>query len=480
VSDLISTAAQCRALDRQLIDAGLPGIALMELASRGVADLVRDRLAAEARRGVAVLCGPGQNGGDGYGAARWLALYGFPVHCVPLADDTSGDAAYERAAARAQGIPERASVGDVGLVVDALFGTGLTRPIEGRAAQLIDEVSRRGLPVCAVDLPSGLLADSGRQPGPVLRARCTATFGRLKPAFFTPGGTLAGEVRVVDIGVAREGHSIARRTDAAELAARWPRRGTHAYKQSSGHLAVVAGSVAMAGAAVLTTAGAIAAGAGLVTLFVPADALSRLSGLSPTVMVRPMALPDAMEASAGFDALAIGPGIGGGAPLSKAAREQLASVVAREQPMVVDADALLPGVDYGPCCVLTPHPGEAGRLLGRGSRDIQEDRFAAVQELPATTLLKGRHTLIRGPERIAVNPTGAPTLATAGAGDVLTGVVGALLARGMSPFDAAQAAAFVHGRAGELLQAERAEGWSAVDIAQRVPVAIQELLDVPA
>lgn len=480
---LISTAAQCRDLDAQAIGAwGLPGIALMETASRGLAESIRTHHAEAAARGVLVVCGGGNNGGDGFAAARWLHLWGFPVQVLALNDEASGDAAVMREAARRLGIPEVDDLQpEAGLLVDAVFGTGLAREVTGRYAEVLQAMDVHPAPVVAVDLPSGLHADRGGTLGPVPRAVRTVTFGRLKPAFFTPAADLAGEVELIDIGIARTGRSIARLSSASELAACWPSRAPTSHKGSHGHLAVVAGSLEMAGAAVLCCLGASRAGAGLVTLFVHPDAASRLWGLPANVMVRLQEPAAALDAAADFDAVAVGPGLGGGHPLDAATLEALDRAIRRGQPLVLDADALVPGLPAGERVLRTPHPGEAARLLGCTTAEVLADRFGRVRELPGTVLLKGRHTLIHDPrEGLVVNPTGAPSLATAGSGDVLTGIAGALLARGRSPFDAARLAAWVHGRAGELLQEQAPDGHLSPDIAARVPHAIAELLDAPA
>lgn len=480
---LISTAAQCRALDAATIeDIGVPGIALMEIASRGVADIVREHHRPGADQGVVVVCGSGNNGGDGYGAARWLHLWGFPVRIVRVGGEPSGDAAIMRAAAIRLGIPELDALpAEGGILLDAVFGTGLAREVTGRHATILRGMAAHPAPVVAVDLPSGLHADTGARLGPVPRAIRTVTFGRLKPAFFTPGSDLAGEVHLIDIGVAARGEAIAEVSEVHGLRSRWPHRAAGSHKGTHGHLAVVAGSVEMAGAAILTCLGACRAGAGLITLFIVPEALSRLSRLPANVMVRPLPPADALRESAAFDAVAIGPGLGGGRPLEPTVVEALHAAIVRDQPIVLDADALIPGLPAGRRVLRTPHPGELGRLLDRSASAIQADRFGSVAELPGTVLLKGRHTLIHdGHGRIAVNPTGSPVLATAGSGDVLTGIIGALLARGATPFDAGRLAAWVHGRAGELLGLRGPDGHIAPDLAETVPLAIAELLDVPA
>lgn len=465
----VSTAAQCRQLDAEAIARGLPGIALMETASRAVAVAAHERF--DAHR-ILVLCGGGNNGGDGYAAARWLQLWGHDVRLRSLSESSVGDAGVMRAAAVAHGIPEATPDFAPDLVIDAVFGTGLTRPIQGRAREALEHAAELGVPVLAVDLPSGLHADTGAVLGTILPAAHTVTFGRLKPAFFTPGRSYAGTVECIDIGLHPTDHTTARLVQASQLRA--PSRPALAHKNRLGHLAIIAGSQQMAGAAALCCLGALGVSPGLVTLFAPARALSRLAALPPEVMVREMPVPEAVQAAAAYDAVAVGPGIGGGEPLPPATVQALEALQRSEQAVVVDADALLPLDAVGPNVVRTPHPGEAGRLLGCSTAQVQADRFAAIASLPGVSVLKGPYSLVRSRE-LWISPWCTPVLATAGSGDVLTGVIGGLLARGMPAAEAARLGVFVHGRAGALLEEQRRDGWRASDIAAMVPSAMAEL-----
>ncbi len=474
----ISGAADSRALDAAVIDGlGVPGIALMEVASQGVARVIREHYATEARRGVLIVCGGGNNGGDGYGCARWLARDGFDIAVWPLSDASSGDAGTMRAAAEKAGVRFVRGLDDLdgppGVLVDAVFGTGLSRPVEGRLATVLSDLKKLGgARTVAVDIPSGLHADTGAVMGPVCAADHTVTFGRHKPAFFTPGAVYCGAVECIDIGVHATDHATAWLTEPSDLT--WPERPERTYKTRLGHLAVVAGSPEMAGAAVLTCLGAVRSGVGLVTLFTPSDALTRLQHLPASVMVRPMPIVDALREARSFDAVAVGPGLGGGDAVDSDVLDGLRALWTADRPAVFDADALHDFGTAGPHVVATPHPGEAGRLLGQTAADVQADRFGCAERLSerCTVVLKGRHSLVAQNTRVFVNPTGAPTLATAGSGDVLTGVIGGLLARGLDALDAARTGVWVHGRAGELLHAERAEGWIADDIAAAIPRAV--------
>jgi hydroxyethylthiazole kinase-like uncharacterized protein yjeF len=482
-------ADEVRELDRRAIEVlGIPGAALMETAGHAVAEAARRRFGREAAAGVAVVCGPGNNGGDGYVAARWLRGWGVPVHTWSLAPKSSGDAAVHRRAALAAGVPEQDGLGRCGLIIDAMFGTGLQRPLVGLYEEAVVRMDAHPAPVLAVDLPSGIHSDTGAELGASAAAALTLALGRHKRGLLCGAGAArAGEVEVVDLGfdaVSRE--AKAELPEAADLAPLWPVRAPDAHKRGSGHLLVIAGSAPMAGAAVLCCRGALAAGVGLVTLVVPRGALVRLGGLPPEVMVQVAGAGDLVELGrmpelSPYTAVAVGPGLGGGEALPPHTELSIAGLWAQAAlPVVFDADALgvIRGAPKGPR-VITPHPGEAGRMLRTTSDAVQADRFAAVARLAApgvVALLKGRHTLVAadaGP--ISVNPTGGPALAVGGSGDVLTGVVGALLARGCSARDAARLGAWVHGAAGDRLAARRGEGWTAGDVATELPWAVEEL-----
>lgn len=466
----VSTAAQCRSLDAAAIDAGVPGIALMEIASRGVAQAIVERFAAQAARGVLVVCGGGNNGGDGYAAARWLALDGYPVYVESLCASSSGDAAVMRSAAANHGIGDPPEGLRPGVVVDAVFGTGLTREVQGRYAERLCEIDQSDAVVVAVDLPSGLHADTGQVLGVAPRADLTVTFGRLKPAFFTSGRDRCGEIVCVDIGVDRHAHTLAQVITTDMLV--WPERPARAHKNRLGHLGVVAGSARYAGAAILACKGALAGGCGLVTLFAPADARSRLVALPPEVMLVDADLGEALQRAQQLDAVAVGPGLDPAECLHH--RADLDALFASDVPVVADASALHP-VDHARNTVFTPHPGEAGRMLGCSSTDVEADRFAASRGLPGCSVLKGAYSLVHLDGQQRISPFCTSTLATGGSGDVLTGLIGALLARGCTVFDAACAGVWVHGRAGERLADLRLEGWTASDIAAEIPWASSDI-----
>ncbi len=486
----VSTAAQVREMDRRMIeDLGLPGIALMETAARAVASAIVERHAAAARQGVLVVCGAGNNGGDGYAIARWLHGWGFQVTLKALKPPSGGDASINEAVCRRLGVPATDGWPEAGLVVDAVFGTGLDREVTGAWRDALLTLAGYEAPIVAVDLPSGLHADTGAVLGVAVRATTTVTFGRVKPGLLAePGAAYAGEVVVADIGLeAAGGEAIGEVPDPEDLAPLWPRRASGDYKTRSGHLLVVAGSAAMTGAAILVCRGALAAGVGLCTVAASRGMLGRLAALPDEVMLLPTGEGDRTEpvpaaSLTRFTALAAGPGLAGGDGAPLALGGWLQHLWERSRlPLVYDADALpfALGGSVAPR-VVTPHPGEAARMLGCRVTDVQGDRFGAAARLAGdgnVALLKGRNSLVAAQGApISVNPANSPVLATGGSGDVLTGVIGALLARGVSARDAARLGAWVHGRAGVLLETRRPSGWVAGDVAAAVPEAIAELL----
>jgi NAD(P)H-hydrate epimerase len=343
---------------------------------------------------------------------------------------------------------------EIGLVVDALLGTGLKSDLRSPLSTWVDAVNTLELPVVAVDLPTGLCGDTGRVHGTAIQADITVCIGRAKlGCFLEPGADFAGEVVLANIGLLGNVDPSAEIVCGGWVAEHLPKRSKSSHKNSHGHLGVIAGSLERAGAAVLTCNAALAAGCGLVTLIIHPDAVPRLGQLGPEIMVLPsedLAHADLTELSA----LAVGPGVG----TDDASRASLLALwKSAEKPAVFDADGLtaLEGHFeqslFSRC--ITPHPGEASRLLGRTSGDVQSDRLGVVRALAkiAPTLLKGRNTLISngGAAPVRINPTGTSALATAGTGDVLTGMVGAFLAQGIAPFEALTMAAFLHGYAAE-------------------------------
>jgi len=477
-------SAEMREIDRIAIeDFGIPSLTLMDHAGRAVADAAA-ALAGQGGRFV-VVCGGGNNGGDGYVAARLLRASGRDARVLALvpAERLSPDARAVREQADRAGVPVdegvlapiEAGVGDV--VVDAIFGTGLARPPDGAFAEAIARINAArsaGARVVAVDVPSGLSADTGRPLGPCVRADRTVTFGFLKRGLVLhPGVSLAGEVTVADIGIPAE---AARRVPAGcelltEMEARLlvPPRPPEAHKGDAGRLLVIAGSPGKSGAAHLALTGALRGGAGLVTLAARPEVVALALAGRPEAMS--VALPAGgalgradlqplLAAARDADALAIGPGL----PRGSETAELLRALLQRAgKPAVLDADALNAFADdvallagIGVPLVLTPHPGEMARLCGAKVADVQADRIgiavAKARAWNATVVLKGARTVVADPDgAAAIIPTGNPGLATGGTGDVLAGLCGALLASRLGPGAAARAAAWVHGRAGDLV-----------------------------
>jgi len=488
----ILTGEQMRAADRHAIEVcGIPSLDLMEAAGAGIAEELLRYVRDLVEKTVAVVCGKGNNGGDGLVIARHLAAAGVPVRVIVLAEPEalSADAGANFERARSESLDLVCAPDELGwercleripagtLVVDALLGTGIRGAVRGLTGRVIQDLTRKNFTIVSVDLPSGLDADSPQVLGPAIAARTTYTLCRPKPALvFEPAASHAGEWRAIPIGIPDE--SIARQEstmiwqDAAAVAGLLPDRALDAHKGKFGHVLVVAGAPGRAGAAVLTARGALRGGAGLVTVACPASVRSEIAVQQAEVMTEPLLESSEGWLSAGSaarvqdllgqrDTLAIGPGLGTDARTAKAVR--LLAVSARRG-TVIDADglnalaldheSLLTLRDAAAPRILTPHPGEAARLLGVRTQEVQADRLAAVRTLAersgAVVILKGNRTLVAKTDgAVAVNTSGNPGMATAGSGDVLTGVVAALLARGLNAFDAARLGVYLHGDAGD-------------------------------
>jgi len=487
------TPDEMSACDRLAIAGGIPGIALMEKAGRAVADAVaRHPLGTR----VLVVAGPGNNGGDGFVAARVLAERGYPVRLMLLGDAAAltGDAAE---AARAWGRPVEPAAAQAvtgGVIVDALFGAGLNRAVTGPARALIEAMNASGAPVIAVDLPSGINGASGAVMGVALRATESVTFFRRKPGHvLLPGRVHAGKVRLVDIGIP-DGvlDTVRPRTRANDprlWGALFPRPRLDGHKYARGHAVVVSGDLAHTGAARLAARGALRAGAGLVTLASPRDALAVNAAASLAVMVRPVegaAELAALLADQRLNAVALGPGAGVG----EGTRALVRAALDGARAVVLDADALTSFADDPPALfamiashlapvVLTPHQGEFGRVFKSGSQaagnDSKLDRArAAAAACGAVVLLKGPDTVVAAPDgRAAINENAPPWLATAGSGDVLAGIITGLLAQGMPAFEAACAGAWLHGEAGS----EAGPGLIAEDLSEALPAVYRRLFE---
>jgi hydroxyethylthiazole kinase-like uncharacterized protein yjeF len=479
VTHEIITVAEMRAIDAASAEAGVATRTLMENAGRAVAEAIVQHFSP---RPTAVLCGPGSNGGDGWVAARALRALGWPVWVetlVPRAQ-LKGDAA--DAAAAWTG--ETFAVGEENpmaeLFVDALFGAGLTRPLDGEAARLAKALAGAPERVVAVDVPSGVHGDSGIPLEEVsFRAGLTVTFVRKKPAHvLMPGRALCGEVVVADVGAPAEAVAARKITlwenHPSLWALPWPEPDAH--KHERGHVIVASGGHARTGAARLSAAGALRAGAGLVTVLSPREAMAENAAQLTAIMLREANTPEAYaEAARTSQCMVLGPAFG----TSDAHYKLLcAAIEARPRaPLVLDADALtlLAPITHGfeARDVLTPHVGEFRRafpgIYSSSATHIEAARAAAVYAR-CVVLLKGPDTVIAAPDgRAIVNTTGAPFLATAGSGDVLAGVVAGLIGQGMASFEAAAAAAWLHGKA--------AEGTGPGLIAEDLPGALPSVLN---
>ena len=508
------TADEMRRLDRRAIEElGIPGPVLMENAGRGAAAVTAAFVERQRRRRgeIVIVCGKGGNGGDGFVAARELQRRRLRprVFLLAPAAEVRGDAALKLRALERAGIRPvvvgdesalAAPLADAALIVDAILGTGSRGAPTGLIATVIERMNASGRPIVALDAPSGLDAERGVPLGPCVRATVTATFAGLKRGLvLEPGASLAGRVEVVDIGIPAAEASRATATfllERDDIAAWLPPRPRDAHKGTYGHLLVISGSLGKTGAAALAGRAAMRSGAGLVTIATPASQQPIVAGLTLEAMTE--ALPETAahtlsakarepisELAAARDAVALGPGLGLDTETQDLAR---ALVRELERPLVVDADALtslaghldvLPAA-RGPRC-LTPHPGEMARMLGVSTGDVQGDRVECARRFAVDRrvhlVLKGAVSVIADPEgRVYLNPTGNPGMASGGTGDVLTGMLGAMLARRMPPGAATQCAVYLHGLAGDVA-AERVghEALIASDVVAALPDAFARL-----
>jgi hydroxyethylthiazole kinase-like uncharacterized protein yjeF len=459
----VYSAASVRAMDRHAIErAGIPGDTLMQRAGEAAFGALRRHWPA-ARR-VAVLCGAGNNAGDGYVLARLARAAGLDVRVAALTDPArlKGEAARAWAAFSADGgrAVARDEDADDGadLVVDALLGTGIDRPVDGAYRACIERVNGGRRPVFALDIPSGLDADTGLPQGAAIRATRTLAFIALKSGYFlgaAPDHVGALELAGLDLpaGIRKREEPVLRRIDGALAAAALPPRRRSAHKGDHGRVLVV-GGYAMPGAARLAGEAALRTGAGLVTVATAEAATRTIVAARPELIARAAGGPEEIaRLAAAADAVAVGPGLG----TDGDARRAFDAMSAIERPLVVDADALnllAAQPRKRACWILTPHPGEAARLLGSDAAAVQSDRLgsarAIVERYGGVCVLKGAHTLVAATDDVPrVCDRGNPGMATAGSGDVLTGVIAALLAGGASSALAAAAGVLLHAEAGD-------------------------------
>ncbi len=520
----LATASEMQQLDRSTIEeVAIPGIVLMENAGRGTVEFLKEELGSVQGRSVIIFIGPGNNGGDGLVIGRTLAQSGCRVLLVYLVDPMKlrGDAAINRQVVQHLGL-QRCIITEsrdldqltvtinrlhsrypVCCLVDALFGTGLARELTGRfgdTVRLINHLRRkRGWPVLAVDLPSGLEADTGRALGVAVQADLTATYGLAKPAHLHHGGPNIGKLRIIDISIPGQVVAAANLEGEAigsQILALRPIRERQAHKGTFGHCCILSGSLGKTGAAILCGLGALHSGTGLVTLGVPHLLNPIFATRLPEAMTVPLGhsdtlfsigdYPAILDLLSGKKSLVLGPGLGT-AELTRKLVVRLYQEV--KLPMVVDADGLnilaseleeQQMVDVAGPRILTPHPGEMARLCRRAVRLIQDDRLhtslwlsrLSAQDTPEMiTVLKGAGTVVadnRG--RWAINTSGNPGMGCGGMGDVLAGILGGLLAQGLSCWDAARLGVYVHGRAADLLAAQRPAGYLASEVAAALPL----------
>jgi ADP-dependent NAD(P)H-hydrate dehydratase / NAD(P)H-hydrate epimerase len=493
---------------RAIRELGVPGLALMEQAGLSCADAITESFGSGGRRRALIVAGKGNNGGDGFVIARILKERGWeaPVLLLASADAVTGDAAanlarldHEEVLFAPEGPSSHAQLfADVTVIVDALLGTGVKSEVTGSYAEVIDLINAAAAPVVAVDIPSGIDAGSGRVLGRAVRADVTVTFALPKLGnILYPGAEHCGRLILADIGMPAEVVADARGMEFVDLAsaARLFRpRHPAAHKGSNGHCLVIAGSTGKTGAAAMAANSAVRTGAGLVTLAVPAGLNSTLELKTTEAMTLPVGRPDAgalpagalsqlLKAARGKDAVALGPGIGAGAATFYLVQSLLPAL---PEPLVLDADGLnalaarpeLLLSRKGRVTVLTPHPGEMARLANCSIPEVERDRIECARDFAVRyqvhLILKGARSIIAGPDgEIAINGSGNPGMASGGMGDVLTGVVAALLGQGYDPFNACQLGAFIHGHAADLVAARKGmQGLNATDVQEMLPEAL--------
>jgi ADP-dependent NAD(P)H-hydrate dehydratase / NAD(P)H-hydrate epimerase len=502
----ILTPAEAAELDRASQERGIAVETLMENAGRAVAEAAVRLAGGRYGKRVVVVCGKGNNGGDGLVAARYLDGWGSRVTVLRL---DRRDAFREPAATNLTRL-ERSSVrvrpsssealarelARVDVAIDAIFGTGFRGSPEGVSGSAIEALANSGVPVVAVDIPSGVNGETGAVDGTAVDADITVTFGAAKPGvILLPGAEHAGVVEVADIGFPDDLlHGDVWLIEDTDVATWLPARQAETHKRSAGYAVVIGGSRAMTGAVGLMARAAYRSGAGLVAAAVPDSILSVVQTMVREAVFAPLPETDAgtvvngserlIEVLGQADAVALGPGMTTDERTSAWIREFVRSV---DIPIVLDADGLnaFAGrvaelADRHADLILTPHAGEFARLAGVDAGDVGSDRIGHVRKLAAETeavvLLKGSRTLIASPDgSVRVNPTGGSFLATGGTGDVLTGMIAGLLARGVAPADAASAAAYIHGFAGAQAGEELGVGTTAGDVLDRVAQVFAEV-----
>lgn len=512
----ILTAEAMREVDRAAIEVlGIPSLVLMENAALGVVEAIGEAFGET--ESAAIFCGPGNNGGDGLAVARLLSVRGWEVRIVLVTGgrELSPDAAVHFGICRKMELPIRevvteddleAALSDAAecdLLVDALFGTGLARPLTGIFADVVEAMNELPIPCVAVDLPSGLSGSRAEPFTPHVEAALTVTFAAPKVAHvFPPAADAVGEMVVTDLGIPERLVEDVEEEDGdlhllmgEELAELLPPREAGTHKGDYGHALLVAGSNGKAGAAILAARSMIRAGAGLVTVAVPEPIVQTVDlgsiesmtlelPSSPAGQITEAAVEAVLAAAEGKAVLALGPGLGQEPATAEAIRR---IVLDAPLPLVLDADGLnaFAGragelAERRSETVLTPHPGELGRLLGIPTAEVQADRVVAArraaEETEAIVVLKGSLTLVASGRAVFVNPTGNPGMATGGSGDVLTGLIAGLLAQGLDALDATILGVYLHGLAGDIAASFHGEvALAAGDLIDALPEALSKL-----
>jgi NAD(P)H-hydrate epimerase len=501
-----------RDFDRRAFEEfGVPSIVLMENAGRSVAAAVADLLGSLSGKHIAVIAGKGNNGGDGFVAARHLRDNGAQVSVCLLGEfpDVKGDAKINLDILLKTGQPvkvvhETSDLAPVldrcDVIVDAIFGTGLRGDISGLPAEVIKAINEANRPVVAVDIPSGLDADTGRVLGVCVNAEVTVTFALPKVGLVVyPGASYVGRLIVAEIGIPRQ---LYEEVNVELTSGRWvvehfPKRPPDAHKGTFGTVLVVAGSSGFTGAAAMSAEAVLRSGAGLCTLAVPASLQDIMAAKLTEVMTRPLpetevrsisstALEGVLDLCEKANAVVLGCGLGTHQETCKFVCDFIRAVA---KPVVVDADGLnclskaTDVLEGGHAeMVITPHPGEMARLLGTTTAEIQSDRIGAARQASnrfhCITVLKGARTVIADPTgRVFINTTGNSGMATGGTGDILAGIIGGLLAQGISPLEAAVCGTYIHGLAGDITASDVGQvGMIAGDLLRALPRALKELV----
>lgn len=506
-------------IDRRARDKyGIPTLLLMENAAHGILRVIEDTFGPVTNRNITLICGKGNNGGDGLAAARLLHNRGARVQIFLLAkqEELKGDAQTNLDIALKMGIDVqgrgsrtgsydiwsvRNAINHSHVIVDAIFGTGLSSQVKGEYLDIIELINNSNRPVVAVDIPTGINSDTGEIMGGAVRATATVTFGIPKRGHILyPGSDFTGKLHVVDISIpdaAIEEESIPldmlTEDDMVRLL---PHRLANSHKGSFGHVLVVAGSIGKGGAAAMTSLSCLKAGAGLVTLAAPVSVQPLIAGKLTEVMTYPLdetdektislkAINTLSELSKDKEVSAIGPGLTINKDTAELTRQFIKEVTT---PIVIDADAInaLNGhlgilKERSSDTILTPHPGEMARLTGKTPSDVQKDRIGIAKDFAVSygvyLVLKGAHTVIAEPTGVVhINPTGNPGMATAGTGDALTGIIAGFIAQGVDISSAVKLGVYIHGLAGDMAAEEVGmTGMLAGDLIERIPAAIRHL-----